>query len=159
MIVKLVRSCYRFIVNLFIRNKRRNNYLVLQLNNVTKKFGSHIAVNDLTLTIPERELFGFLGGNGAGKTTTFRMILGLLDETSGSITWNGDRIGYRDSHLIGYLPEERGLYPKLKVRDQLIYLSKLRGVDKGKALQQIEHWLERFQITHYLHKKVEELSK
>lgn len=131
----------------------------LQLKNVTKKFDNEIAVNDLTLEIPDRELFGFLGGNGAGKTTTFRMILGLLDQTTGEITWNGRRIDYSQSHLIGYLPEERGLYPKLKVKEQLVYLGKLRGMTKQQALTELEAWLDRFQISHYKEKKVEELSK
>lgn len=133
--------------------------MALILSNVTKKFGEHTAVNQLNLEIPERELFGFLGGNGAGKTTTFRMILGLIDQTEGDITWKGKQLSYADSHLIGYLPEERGLYPKLKVRDQLVYLGKLRGMTKQNALVQIDKWLDRFQISHYLQKPVEELSK
>lgn len=132
---------------------------MLQLRNVTKKFGSHIAVNDLNLDIPERELFGFLGGNGAGKTTTFRMILGLLDKTAGTISWDDEPITYAKSHLIGYLPEERGLYPKLKVEEQLIYLGKLRQMTVRQAKTEIAKWLDRFQISHYVHKKVEELSK
>src|SRR5690625_806519 len=133
--------------------------LTLQLTNVTKVFGQHRAVNNLTIEIPEKELFGFLGGNGAGKTTTFPMILGLIDQTNGTITWNGKEITYHHSHLIGYLPEERGLYPKLKVKDQLIYLGKLRGMTKQNALKELNHWLDRFKISHYLNKKVEELSK
>lgn len=131
----------------------------LLLKNVTKKFGDHIAVNNLNLEIPERQLFGFLGGNGAGKTTTFRMILGLLDHTEGEITWKGKPLNYESSHLVGYLPEERGLYPKLKVKQQLIYLGKLRGMTTQNAILQIEKWLDRFQISHYLNKRVEELSK
>src|SRR5690625_1719028 len=134
-------------------------FYVLQLRNVTKKFGSHIAVNNLNLDIPEQELFGFLGGNGAGKTTTFRMILGLLDKTAGTITWEGETVSYAKSHLIGYLPEERGLYPKLKVEEQLVYLGKLRQMTVQQAKAEIARWLDRFQISHYVHKKVEELSK
>src|SRR5699024_10146825 len=109
--------------------------------------------------IPKKELFGFLGGNGAGKTTTFRMVLGLMDQTNGNITWNGESINYHKSHLIGYLPEERGLYPKLKVKEQLVYLGKLRGMSKKDALEQINIWLETFKIPQYIDKKVEELSK
>lgn len=124
-----------------------------------KRFGKNTAVDHLSLEIPENEMFGFLGGNGAGKTTTFRMILGLLDSTEGEITWNGAPVGYDKSHLIGYLPEERGLYPKLKVRDQLIYLAKLRGMNKKAALTALEDWLERFKVPEYMDKKVEELSK
>jgi len=133
--------------------------LALVLSNVTKKFGEHIAVDNLNLEIPDRELFGFLGGNGAGKTTTFRMILGLLDQTAGEIAWNEESINYHKSHLIGYLPEERGLYPKLKVKEQLIYLGKLRGMTKQSALAALKRWLDRFHVSHYIDKKVEELSK
>jgi len=133
--------------------------LALILENVTKKFGENVAVDDLSLEIPEKELFGFLGGNGAGKTTSFRMVLGLIDQTAGNISWNGESINYNKSHLIGYLPEERGLYPKLKVKDQLVYLGKLRGMTKQNALKELNHWLDRFKISHYLNKKVEELSK
>lgn len=133
--------------------------MTLKLSGVTKRFGNHTAVDQLTLDIPEKEMFGFLGGNGAGKTTTFRMILGLLDVTDGDISWNGETINYDRSHLIGYLPEERGLYPKLKVNDQLVYLGKLRGMVKQEAMSELEQWLDRFKIPEYKNKKVEELSK
>lgn len=131
----------------------------LKINDVTKRFGTHAAVDELTIEIPEREIFGFLGANGAGKTTTFRMILGLLNPTDGSITWNGKKISYDDSDRIGYLPEERGLYPKLKVRDQLIYLGRLKGMSKQEVLHEMNYWLERFKVPEYANKKVEELSK
>ncbi|AKG05022.1 sodium ABC transporter ATP-binding protein [Salimicrobium jeotgali] len=132
---------------------------MLKLENVTKKFGSFVAVDSLSIEIPEKQMFGFLGGNGAGKTTTFRMILGLLDQTEGEISWNEGGIGYDQSHLVGYLPEERGLYPKLKVEDQLVYLAKLRGMNKQDARGEINYWLERFKVPDYRTKKVEELSK
>jgi ABC-2 type transport system ATP-binding protein len=133
--------------------------MVLKLDHVTKRFGSFTAVDDLSLDIPEGEIFGFLGANGAGKTTTFRMILGLLDQSEGSISWDGKPLNYKTSHLVGYLPEERGLYPKLPVRDQIVYLARLRGMPKSKALAELQSWLERFKITEYAPKKVEELSK
>lgn len=133
--------------------------MTLILNGVTKRFGEHTAVDHLTLEIPEKEMFGFLGGNGAGKTTTFRMILGLLDISEGNISWDGQKIDYNKSHLIGYLPEERGLYPKLTVKDQIVYLAKLRGMNKKAALNELVNWLERFKVPEYLNKKVEELSK
>src|SRR5699024_5030751 len=110
--------------NLKSQNVKRS-VSMLKIENITKRFGDHTAVDHLTLHIPEKELFGFLGGNGAGKTTTFRMILSLLDPTEGDIRWNDEKISYNKSHLIGYLPEERGLYPKLKVKEQLIYLAKI----------------------------------
>lgn len=132
---------------------------MLKIENVTKRFGKHTAVDNLTLHIPEKELFGFLGGNGAGKTTTFRVILNLIDATEGKVLWHDEKIDYTQSHLIGYLPEERGLYPKLKVREQLIYLGKLRGMKAKDALSALEKWLEKFEISHYIDKKIEELSK
>jgi ABC-2 type transport system ATP-binding protein len=131
----------------------------LQLENVTKRFGSFKAVDHLSIEIPEREMFGFLGANGAGKTTTFRMILGLLDATEGRIHWDGHKINYDNSDMIGYLPEERGLYPKMKVQDQLVYLARLRGMQKQDISKQIDYWLERFKVPEYKTKKVEELSK
>ncbi|MFS1515780.1 ABC transporter ATP-binding protein [Bacillus sp. SCS-151] len=131
----------------------------LKLENVTKRFGSFSAVDKLTIDIPEKEMFGFLGANGAGKTTTFRMILGLLDATEGNITWEGKPINYSSSHLVGYLPEERGLYPKLKVVEQIVYFGRLRGMDKAKVVKELDYWLERFKVPEYKNKKVEELSK
>jgi ABC-2 type transport system ATP-binding protein len=133
--------------------------MVLQLDYVTKRFGSFTAVNNLSLNIPEKEMFGFLGANGAGKTTTFRMILGLLDASEGRISWDGKPINYETSSIIGYLPEERGLYPKLKVRDQIVYLARLRGMQKQAALKELDYWLKRFKVPEYADKKVEELSK
>jgi ABC-2 type transport system ATP-binding protein len=133
--------------------------MTLHLQNVTKKFGDFTAVDRLSIEIPEREMFGFLGANGAGKTTTFRMILGLLDATEGNISWDGRKVNYDNSDLVGYLPEERGLYPKVKVVDQLVYLGRLRGMDKKTVIKQLDYWLERFKVPEYMNKKVEELSK
>lgn len=131
----------------------------LKIERVTKKFGNFTAVDQLSLEIPEKQIFGFLGSNGAGKTTTFRMILGLIDETEGKITWEGKPINYDRTDEIGYLPEERGLYPKLTVRDQLVYLGRLRGMSKNDVIIELEKWLERFDVPQYIDKKVEELSK
>lgn len=133
--------------------------MVLKMEHVTKRFGSFTAVDDLSLEIPEKEMFGFLGANGAGKTTTFRMVLGLIDPSDGSITWKGNKIDYKTSHLIGYLPEERGLYPKMKVKDQIVYLARLRGMQKQDVLTELDYWLNRFKVPEYADKKVEELSK
>ncbi|WP_301553165.1 ABC transporter ATP-binding protein [Guptibacillus hwajinpoensis] len=133
--------------------------MMLQFQNVTKRFGAFTAVNDLNLSIPENEIFGLLGGNGAGKTTTFRMLLRLIDQTYGTISWKDNAISYDSSHLIGYLPEERGLYPKMKVKEQLIYLGKLRGMKRSEVEKEVISWLERFNVPEYIDKKVEELSK
>jgi ABC-2 type transport system ATP-binding protein len=132
---------------------------MLKVNQVTKQFGKHTAVDHLDLEIPEQEMFGLLGANGAGKTTTFRMILGLLRPTEGTISWKNHTIDYSVSHSIGYLPEERGLYPKLKVKEQLVYLGRLKGMSKKDAETELGRWLERFNIVEYADKKVEELSK
>jgi len=131
----------------------------LQIENVTKKFGDHIAVNQLNLQIPQGEIFGLLGANGAGKTTTIRMILSLISPTEGNITWKGEKVDFAASQRIGYLPEERGLYQKLTVKEQLIYLGRLRGMKKEEILHEMNIWLERFRVPEYLNKKVEELSK
>lgn len=144
---------------IFVNKWRGVCEMVLKLEHVTKRFGNFTAVDNLSIEIPEKEMFGFLGANGAGKTTTFRMILGLLDSSGGKITWDGKKIDYSTSHLVGYLPEERGLYPKLKVRDQIVYLARLRGMQKTEALIELKSWLERFKIPEYENKKVEELSK
>lgn len=131
----------------------------LQIEHVTKRFGDFTAVNDLSLTVEEGTMYGFLGANGAGKTTTFRMILGLLTPNEGRITWNGNPISYATSPHIGYLPEERGLYPKMKVEEQLLFLAELRGMKRSDAKREIGGWLDRFDVPQYLNKKVEELSK
>ncbi|WP_432360699.1 ABC transporter ATP-binding protein [Sporosarcina sp. UB5] len=133
--------------------------MALQLENVTKRFGNFTAVDQLNLNVEKGSMYGFLGANGAGKTTTFRMILGLLNANEGHITWNGKTISYATSPEIGYLPEERGLYPKMKVEDQLVFLGELRGMKKADAKKAIHYWLERFEVSQNKNKKVEELSK
>lgn len=133
--------------------------MTLRVQDVTKKFGDFAAVKDLNMTVEEGGMYGFLGANGAGKTTTFRMILGLLTPNHGTITWKGKPISYATSPEVGYLPEERGLYPKMKVEDQLIFLGQLRGMKKAEAKAEVKKWLERFEVPQNLHKRVEELSK
>ncbi|GAF16862.1 ABC transporter, ATP-binding protein [Bacillus sp. JCM 19046] len=133
--------------------------MTLIINDVKKKFGQHHAVDGISLQVEKGSMFGMLGANGAGKTTTFRMILGLLDPTEGDVKWNGNRLSYKYTNLIGYLPEERGLYPKLTVRDQLIYLGKLKGMKKNAIIEEMKFWLARFKVEEYETKKVEELSK
>ncbi len=139
--------------------KGRGAKMALHIKNVSKRFGDFSAVDDLTLSVEEGTMYGFLGANGAGKTTTFRMILGLLTPNEGQITWNNKKINYKTSPEIGYLPEERGLYPKIKVEEQLIFLGQLRGMNKNNAKTEMNKWLARMDISHYANKKVEELSK
>lgn len=133
--------------------------MTLMVNNVIKRFGEFTAVNNLSLDVPEGTMFGMLGANGAGKTTTFRMILGLLDPTEGSISWKGKKIDYSTSSRIGYLPEERGLYPKIKTGDQLVYLARLRGMNRTDAIKEAKDWLDRFNVPQYYDRKVGDLSK
>ncbi|WLR42832.1 ABC transporter ATP-binding protein [Bacillus carboniphilus] len=133
--------------------------MTLKITEVTKKFGNFTAVDNLSLKIPEGQIFGFLGANGAGKTTTFRMVISLLKPTYGKIEWNGRKINEQLVNQIGYLPEERGLYPKLKVIDQIVYLGRLKGMKKREIEKHLEEWLKRFKISEYKHKRVEELSK
>lgn len=133
--------------------------MVLEIEHVSKRFGKYTAVDDLSLSIPEKTIFGFLGANGAGKTTTFRIILGLMDASFGNVSWNGKPVDYSTSDNIGYLPEERGLYPKQKVKEQLVFLARLKGMSKQDAEKELGRWLERFKVPDYADKKVEELSK
>ena len=131
----------------------------LIVEHIDKSFGQLHVINDLSMEVKEGSIFGFLGANGAGKTTTMRMILDIIRPDSGSITWNGKDMREIPRHYLGYLPEERGLYPKVKVQDQLVFLARLTGLSKAAALEQLDEWLERFQIPQYRNTKVEELSK
>jgi ABC-2 type transport system ATP-binding protein len=131
----------------------------LRLQGVSKSFGPFQAIKDLSMEVQEGAIFGFLGANGAGKTTTMRMILDILRPDSGSITWNGKDVREVPRRNWGYLPEERGLYPKMRVDEQLLFLARLQGVSKLDARKALDEWLERFQITAYRAKKIEELSK
>lgn len=133
--------------------------MTLSIENISKRFRDNLAVNDLNINIPEGEIFGLLGGNGAGKTTTFRIILGLLTPTTGNVTYQGSKINYKMTDNIGYLPEERGLHPKLKVREQIQYLGKLKGMKSKEVDQQLDYWLEKFEVPENKDKKIEKLSK
>lgn len=131
----------------------------LIVEHINKSFGQLHVINDLSMEVKEGSIFGFLGPNGAGKTTTMRMILDIIRPDSGQITWNGKDMREIPRHNLGYLPEERGLYPKVEVQDQLLFLARLNGLSKSAALAQLDEWLERFEIPQYRKMKVEELSK
>jgi len=131
----------------------------LMVEHVDKSFGQLHVIKDLSMEVKEGSIFGFLGANGAGKTTTMRMILDILRPDSGSITWNGKDMREIPRHNLGYLPEERGLYPKVEVQEQLLFLARLNGLTKTEALAHLDEWLERFEIPQYRKMKVEELSK
>jgi ABC-2 type transport system ATP-binding protein len=131
----------------------------LIVEHINKSFAQFQVIKDLSMEVREGSIFGFLGPNGAGKTTTMRMILDIIRPDSGRITWNGKDVREVPRRNWGYLPEERGLYPKVEVEEQLVFLARLNGLSKFAAREQLDEWLERFQITEYRKMKVEELSK
>lgn len=131
----------------------------LDIQDVTKKFGDFKAVDDVSFNVEPGSIFGFLGTNGAGKTTTMRMILDIIRPDSGSIAWNGTPTRDLPRAMFGYLPEERGLYPKMVVEDQLLFLAQLYGADRSDAQARLDDWLERLNIEENRRKTVEELSK
>lgn len=132
---------------------------MLKVENVTKKYGDLVAVNDLSFEVKDGEIFGLLGLNGAGKTTTFRMILGLLDDYTGNITIDGKKINYDITDKIGFLTEERSLLTKLTVYEQIIYYGVLKSMTEEEIDKKIDYWLDRFGIIDYKNKKIKELSK
>lgn len=131
----------------------------LRVSNVTKRFGDFTAVQDLSFDVRAGRVFGFLGPNGAGKTTTIRMIVGITAPDEGTIELFGEHISYSLQNRIGYLPEERGLYKKMKVVDQLKYFAELKGVSGGVAEKKIDFWLERMGLGEWKKKKTTDLSK
>jgi len=131
----------------------------LVVEHINKSFGQFQAIQDLSMEVKEGSIFGFLGANGAGKTTTMRMILDIIRPDSGHITWNGKDVREVPRRNWGYLPEERGLYPKMRVEEQLLFLARLNGLSKQAAQKELDEWLERFQINANRKRKVEELSK
>ena len=131
----------------------------LNIHQISKSFGTFRAVDDISFTVTPGRIFGFLGTNGAGKTTTMRMILDIIRPDSGTITWNGTPTAEIPRNRFGYLPEERGLYPKMEVEDQLLFLAQLYGADVTKARATLDEWLERLNITENRHKQIDQLSK
>jgi ABC-2 type transport system ATP-binding protein len=133
--------------------------MILSIQNVVKSYGDYRAVNDVSLEIPKGCVFGMLGPNGAGKTSLIRMITTITAPDQGSIFLDGEKLNFRSPEKIGYMPEERGLYKKMKVGEQLLYLAQLKGLSTQQAKQAIDHWLQKFEITDWWSKKVEDLSK
>ncbi|MCP9290232.1 ABC transporter ATP-binding protein [Gracilimonas sediminicola] len=132
---------------------------VIEVNNVFKSFGKTKAVNDVSFEVHKGRIFGLLGPNGAGKTTTIRMINYILSPDSGSVTLNGNIASPETQKVIGYMPEERGLYKKMKVLDQLMYLTQLKGMNSTDARKAIDYWLDRFEASDWKKKEINELSK
>jgi ABC-2 type transport system ATP-binding protein len=132
---------------------------VIDVKNVCKSFGKTKAVNNVSFEINKGRIFGLLGPNGAGKTTTIRMINYILSPDSGEVTINGEVASPITQKMIGYMPEERGLYKKMKVFDQLMYLTQLKGMEASAAKKAINYWLERFEASDWKKKEINELSK
>lgn len=132
---------------------------MLTVRNLTKTFGNYKALDQLSFTIQPGSILGLIGQNGAGKTTTFRLILDFIQADMGTVLWNGQPIGEADYNRIGYLPEERGLYPKLTIEEQLLFFAELRGKSRKEIAPQIDDWLDRFQVKGKKTDKVQTLSK
>lgn len=132
--------------------------MALTVRNVSKSFGDKKAVDNLSFEISRPGVFGLLGTNGAGKTTTIRMILGIMSRDAGEITWNGKPITSENVRY-GYMPEERGLYPKVRVLEQLIYFGELRGMSRLEAERAASRWMDRLGVTEYSRMLAEKLSK
>lgn len=133
---------------------------ILEVHQLKKYFASQKAVDDISFTIPEGNIFGLLGPNGAGKTTLIRMITGIFYPDSGSIDFNGRPFDALNDGLgIGYMPEERGLYKKMKIGEQALYLAQLKGMSKSQAMEAIKHWFVKLDMQSWWNKKVEDLSK
>ncbi|WP_286926878.1 MULTISPECIES: ABC transporter ATP-binding protein [Lysinibacillus] len=133
--------------------------MTLQLQHVTKKYKDFTAVDNLNFHIEKGEIFGLIGQNGAGKTTTFRMILDLQETTEGTITWDGKPVNAINRDVLGYLPEERGIFPTMKVEDQLYFFGELRGMKKAELKRDIDFWISRFELEEKRKDKAETLSK
>jgi ABC-2 type transport system ATP-binding protein len=131
----------------------------LKASNIVKEFSNHRALDRVSITVPENSIFGLLGPNGAGKTTLIRIINQIMAPDEGELYLQGHPLKSGNISIIGYLPEERGLYKKMKVGEQALYLAQLKGMDRISAMRQLKYWFEKFEITSWWNKKVEELSK
>ncbi len=133
--------------------------MILSIENVVKRYDKHTAVDHVSFEVPKGSVFGLLGPNGAGKTSLIRMITTITGPDEGTIRLDGEKLNERSPEQIGYMPEERGLYKKMKVGEHLLYLAQLKGLSEKDARREINHWFEKFEITDWWNKKVEELSK
>lgn len=131
----------------------------ISVNEVTKKYADHTALDRICLDIPEHCIYGLLGPNGAGKTTLIRILNQITAPDSGEVLVDGEKLSQKHIARIGYLPEERGLYKKMKVGEQAIYLAELKGINKAEAQKRLKEWFDKFEISGWWDKKVEELSK
>lgn len=132
---------------------------ILEVNNVIKKYGEKIALNNVSLAIPQGSIYGLLGPNGAGKTSLIRIINQITFPDSGEILLDGEKLSPKHVQHIGYMPEERGLYKSMKVGEQALYLAQLKGISKDEAKKQLKYWFEKLEIGDWWNKKIQELSK
>lgn len=132
---------------------------ILSAQNIVKKYANHTALNDVSLEIPKQSVFGLLGPNGAGKTSLIRIINQITGPDTGTVLFEGERLSPRHIEQIGYLPEERGLYKKMKVGEQALYLAQLKGLSASEARKRLKLWFEKFEMNTWWNKKIEELSK
>ncbi len=132
---------------------------LLSVQNVTKRYANHVALSNVSIEVPAQSIFGLLGPNGAGKTSLIRIINQITGPDEGEILLNGKKLGEEDVAHIGYLPEERGLYKKMKVGEQSLYLARLKGMSKADAMKELKIWFEKFEMGGWWNKKIEELSK
>ncbi len=132
---------------------------ILEIQNITKQYGDFTALNGVSLSVPEGAVYGLLGPNGAGKTSLIRIINQITMPDSGSVLINGEKLAQKHISQIGYMPEERGLYKSMKVGEQCLYLAQLKGMTKAEAKKQLDYWFEKFGITSWWNKKIQELSK
>ena len=133
--------------------------ILFEAQDVTKQYAGHKALDKVSISVPEGSIFGLLGPNGAGKTTLIRIINDIIAPDSGKLLFNGKEATSKMVEQIGYLPEERGLYKKMKVGEQALYLAQLKGLSKKEATKRLKEWFEKFEINSWWNKKVEELSK
>ena len=141
------------------QSRSQKNMTKISVNEVTKKYADHIALDHMCIDIPKQCIYGLLGPNGAGKTTLIRILNQITAPDSGEVRIDGEMLNQRHIARIGYLPEERGLYKKMKVGEQAIYLAELKGIKKAEAQKRLKTWFDKFEIGGWWDKKVEELSK
>jgi len=132
---------------------------LFEAKNVSKQYGTQLALDNVSMAVPEQSIYGLLGPNGAGKTTLIRIINQITGPDSGELFLSGKKLKPEDVQLIGYLPEERGLYKKMKVGEQALYFAQLKGLSKTEAMRRLKYWFRKLEITDWWGKKVEELSK
>jgi ABC-2 type transport system ATP-binding protein len=132
---------------------------IFSANEVVKRYDKHTALDGVSITVKKNSIFGLLGPNGAGKTSLIRIINQITGPDSGELYFNGERLQQHHIERIGYLPEERGLYKKMEVGEQALYLARLKGLSRNEAIKRLKYWFEKFEITSWWNKKIEELSK